>query len=110
MSITSTAMQANAYTNAISPTVTAYTAGAVGGPAGGVQTGVATIQAVTTTGGTANAINLVGKTTLTPATTSTPATLTTTVSGVNPAGGGIPVSAIQTGTVTTTKPIESTEV
>ena len=61
LAITTTAMQPNAYPTAISPTVTANMVGAVAGPAGGVQTGVATIQAVTPAGpGTTITINLVG--------------------------------------------------
>jgi hypothetical protein len=98
VSITSTAMQANAYNNAISSQITAYMVGAVGGPAGGVQKGVATIQA--TTPGTASTINLAGTTTFQPATATVPISLTTIVSGLNPLGG---VSATQTGTVTITK-------
>jgi hypothetical protein len=101
VSITSTAMQASTYNNAISPTITANMVGAVGGPAGGVQTGVATIQAVTTNAGTTSTNGFVGTTTLQPAAPSVPVTLTTTVIGINPAGG---TPAVQTGTVTVTKP------
>jgi len=101
VSITSTAMQSSTYNNAISPAITANMVGAVGGPAGGVQTGVATIQAVTTNAGTTSTNNFVGTTTLQPATPSVPVTLTTTVIGINPAGA---TPAVQTGTVTVTKP------
>ena len=102
LAITSTAMQPSTYNNVISPTIIATTVGAVGGPAGGVQTGVATIQTVTTTTppATTTTGNLVGTATFQPATASAPATLTTKVIGVNPVGV---VPAVQTGTVTVTK-------
>ena len=100
VSITSTALQANTFNNAISPTITATAVGAVGGPVGGVQTGVATIQAVTTNAGTTSTNHLVGTTTLQPATGTAPAALTTVVSGIN-SGGTNPT--VNQGTITATK-------
>ena len=107
LALTSTALQPNAYASG-SGTIATATVGVVAGPAGGVQTGVATVQAVkTATTGTTTPTAYVGATTLTPAAggaTPTPATLTTTLQGVNPAT--VPavgtVGATQTGTLTVT--------
>ena len=101
VSLTSTAMQPSTYNNAISPAITANMVGAVGGPAGGVQTGVTAIQAVTTLAGTASTSSFLGTATLQPATPTTLPTLIANMIGINPAGS---TPAVQTGTVTVTKP------
>jgi hypothetical protein len=100
LAITSTALQPNTYNNAISPAITANMVGAVGGPAGGVQTGVTAIQAVTTIAGTASTSSFLGTATFQPATPTTLPTLIANMIGINPAGS---TPALQTGTVTVTK-------
>jgi hypothetical protein len=100
--------------SAVSPTyVTASTTpmsaqiiGAVGGPAGGTQTGVASMHSLKGTGTNTRGLHHHGTATFQPgipATTTTPAipaTLTTNLNGLNPSRTG--VAAGQTGTVTVT--------
>jgi hypothetical protein len=100
--------------SAVSPTyVTASTTpmsaqiiGAVGGPAGGTQTGVASMHSLKGTGTNTRGLQHHGTATFQPgipATTTTPAipaTLTTNLNGLNPSRTG--VAAGQTGTVTVT--------
>jgi hypothetical protein len=74
--------------------------GAVGGPAGGTQTGVASMHSIKTIGANTRALQHLGTATHQPAVGSTPATLTTNLNGLNPTRSG--VFANQTGTVTVT--------
>jgi hypothetical protein len=98
----------NLSSTAVSPTyVTAGTTpmsaqiiGAVGGPAGGTQTGVASMHSLKGTGTNTRGLQHHGTATFQPAAGSTPATLTTNLNGLNPSRTG--VAATQTGTVTVT--------
>ncbi|MFH1594983.1 MAG: hypothetical protein ABIG94_01250, partial [Pseudomonadota bacterium] len=89
-----------------SGTISAHVVGVVGGPAGGVQTGVGSTQVIRTitSGDGAGGIRLPrfeGTTVLTPAAGSTPPTLTTTLNGVlNVAPNG--ASTTQSGVLATT--------
>jgi hypothetical protein len=95
----------NLNTMAASPTyVTAGTGpmsaqiiGAVGGPAGGPQTGVTSMHSIKTVGGNPRALQHLGTVVHQPATGTTPASSTLFLNGLNPSSTG--VAASQGGTV-----------
>lgn len=99
LALTSTAATATYGTSGSGP-MTAQIVGAVGGPAGGAQTGVASMHSIKTIGSQTHFLQHVGTAAFQPAAGSTPATLTATVNGLN-----LPQSDVfarQRGTVTVT--------
>jgi hypothetical protein len=80
--------------------VTTNIVGAVGGPASGPHTGVASMHTVKTINGTSRQLMHLGTATHRPATASTPATLRVNLHGLNNSRSG--VAAAQNGTVTVT--------
>lgn len=88
------------YVTAGTGPMSAQIIGAVGGPAGGPQTGVASMHSIKTIGGRTSQHTHLGTATHQPATVTTPATLTTTLQGLNNFHSG--VAASQAGTVTIT--------
>ncbi len=101
----------NLTTTAVSPTyvtaapgltgpMSATIVGAVGGPAGGPQTGVASMHSVKTIGGQTRTMQHLGTATHQPAVGTTPPALTVNLNGLNNSHSG--VAASQSGTVTVT--------
>jgi hypothetical protein len=101
----------NLTTTAVSPTyvtaapgltgpMSATIVGAVGGPANGPQTGVASMHSVKTIGGRTRAMQHLGTATHRPAVGTTPPALTVNLNGLNNSHSG--VAASQSGTVTVT--------
>ncbi len=103
LALTSTAASATYGTSGSGP-MTAQIVGAVGGPAGGTQTGVASMHSFKTIGSQTHFLQHVGTAAFQPAAGSTPATLTATVNGLNLAPPPSPLGtfARQRGTVTVT--------
>ncbi|MHB9072849.1 MAG: FecR domain-containing protein [Desulfobaccales bacterium] len=88
------------YVTAGTGAMSAQIIGAVGGPAGGPQTGVASMHSIKTVGGHTHQRMHLGTATHTPAAAAAPATLTTNLQGLNNSHSGI--AAAQSGTVTVT--------
>jgi hypothetical protein len=99
VALTSTAVTP-VYVTAGTGPMSAQIIGAVGGPAGGPQTGVASMHSIKTVGGQTHQRTHLGTATHKPATPSTPATVTTNLQGLNNSHSG--VAAAQSGTVTVT--------
>ena len=97
LTITSSAAQAGTYTTAAGP-ITVNSVGVAGGTPGGAMSGLSstTVVKTNTSTGTTSLGTFVGGATV------TPTTVAVTTNGINLAPGG--VGAIQSGTVTTTKP------